>query len=180
MDPLWLLASLLGLAVIALMLFVAFLQRLLRETRRAMEREVSERTAAVLRDAKEWRLAGERYRLIFDWASQIIGLLASDGKVLEANGTFLYLAGVGRDDVVGRKIWETPSYARDPALSDRVREAVSRAAARERVGTEIELQTPDGLPLPILFSLTPLLDDRGCVEFLLLEGANNSNQGRAQ
>jgi two-component system cell cycle sensor histidine kinase/response regulator CckA len=111
-----------------------------------------------------------RFRAIFDQTFQFIGLLHTDGRVLEANRTALEFAGVRESDVVGKPFWETAWWTHSPALQAELRAAVGRAAAGETVRFEATHPRTDGQLAYVDFSLKPVRDQRGVVTLLIPEG----------
>ncbi len=119
-------------------------------------------------------------RAIFDSAFEFMGLLAPDGTLLEANRAALTFAGVTRDQVVGRKFWDTPWWGDAPEERDRVRQAVSDAAAGAFVRFETQHVGADGRTATVDFSLTPVPDAAGRVVRLIPEGRDISDRKRAE
>jgi PAS domain-containing protein len=46
-------------------------------------------------------------RIALDEMVQLVGVLTPDGIVLECNRSALVAAGLGREDVIGKPLWET-------------------------------------------------------------------------
>lgn len=125
------------------------------------------------------RESERRFRAIFDSTFQFMGLLAPDGTLLEGNRTALDAIGARREDVVGRPFWETPWWAHSPALQERLRDAVRRAAAGETVRFEAEHVTPAG-PIVVDFSLKPVCDETGQVVMMIPESRDITERKRAE
>lgn len=119
------------------------------------------------------------YHAIFHAQFQFIGLLSPDGTLLEANASALTFAGLKPSDVIGKKLWDTSWWAYAPEVAGSVRDAVRRAALGEVVRYDVEVRGTSG-PAPIDFSLKPLYDAEGRVEFLLPEGRDISDLKRQQ
>ncbi len=129
------------------------------------------------RDITEQKIAEEelresqgRLRAIYDGTYEYIGLLAPDGTLLEANGASLGFANNTREDVVGRKFWDTPWFTATSGAPEALREAVARAAAGEFIRYEMELRRPSGGCRTFDFSLHPIRNERGEVTLLVPEG----------
>jgi PAS domain S-box-containing protein len=110
-----------------------------------------------------------RLRAAFDNTVQFLGILKPDGEVIEVNQTALDFAGVTSDAVVGRPFWETVWWQGSEAESDRLRDAVRRAATGEGVRYQTELPGRDGTPHMFDFSLKPIRADDGTVGMLIAE-----------
>lgn len=111
-----------------------------------------------------------RVQAILDHTYQFIGLLAPDGRVLEANRTSLTFAGIARAGVIGRKFWETPWWSHSPELQEILKDAISRAAHGEFVRFETSHPAADGKMHDVDFSLSPMTDSTGKVLMLIPEG----------
>ncbi|MCC7416768.1 MAG: PAS domain-containing protein [Acidobacteria bacterium] len=119
-------------------------------------------------------------RGIFEHAFQLIGLLAPDGTLLEANRSALEFAGVRRDEVVGRPFWETPWWTHDPILAGRLRLWIGEAARGNFIRLETTHRRTDGHVAVIDFSLMPVRNDRGEVVFIVPEGRDITDRKRAE
>jgi len=113
-----------------------------------------------------------RLRAIFDQEFQFVGLLARDGRMLEVNASALRSTGVRRAEVVGRYFWDTPWWKSGDV--QRLKDAVEAAARGEFVRFEVESATSEGATLWVDFSLKPVKDAHGVVQFLLPEGRDIS------
>jgi two-component system, cell cycle sensor histidine kinase and response regulator CckA len=121
----------------------------------------------------------QRLRGIFDHTLHYMGLLDASGILLDANRPVLQAAGLQADAVLGRPFWETPVWAHSEQLQERVRLAVSAAAAGETVRFETRHPQPDGGTRIVDFSLKPIRDERGKVVLLIPEGRDITELGHA-
>lgn len=122
----------------------------------------------------------QRFRGIFDQTLQLIGLISTDGRVIEANRPALEFVGVRAEDVVGQYFWETPWWSHSPELQDRVRQAVRDAADGNMVRFEVWRPRLDGTMAYIDFSLKPARDEHGRVTMLIPEGSDISERKLSQ
>lgn len=123
----------------------------------------------VYRDVSDRKERERRYSAIFNHTDQFTGLLEPDGTLVEANETALKFGGLDREQVLGKKLWESYWFQHSEETRERAREAVKRAAGGEFVRHELPVQGIDGEVI-IDFSLRPLTDDRGNVTLLVPEG----------
>ncbi|HEY1189385.1 MAG TPA: PAS domain S-box protein, partial [Gemmata sp.] len=135
--------------------------------------------SAARRSEAALRASEERFRAIFDQTFQFIGLMSTDGTVLEANRTALAASGITEADVIGKPFWETRWWTHDPEQQDRLRAAVTRAAAGETVRFEATHPAPDGRLIRVDFSLKPFRDAAGNVTLLIPEGRDITDAKRA-
>jgi PAS domain S-box-containing protein len=105
-----------------------------------MESDITERkqsrAALILSEAKA--------RAIFDQTFEFIGLLDTEGTVIDVNQAAMKFAGVSADQVLHRPFWETPGWTHSDAEHSRLRDAIRRAAAGEFVRFEATHQDPSG------------------------------------
>ena len=111
-----------------------------------------------------------RYQAIFNSTYQYVGLVSTDGILLEANETALQIAQLTPDDVVGKPFWECHWFQMDDATVRKTRESVARAAGGEFVQYQTDVCGTDGVTHIIDFSLKPVCDDLGHVAYLVAEG----------
>jgi two-component system cell cycle sensor histidine kinase/response regulator CckA len=121
-----------------------------------------------------------RFRAIFDQTFQFIGLMATDGRLVEANRTALQFAGIREEDVIGKPFWTTPWWTHSAELQKRLRDAVARAASGETVRFEATHRRQDGQLAYVDFSLKPVRDEQGAVTLLIPEGHDVTERKRAE
>lgn len=73
----------------------------------------------------------EKIRGIFDNTNTFIGLLSTEGELLEANQAALG-GELERGDVIGKPYWETPGWAHSVELQQRLKKAIAKAASGEK------------------------------------------------
>jgi PAS domain S-box-containing protein len=108
-------------------------------------------------------------RAIFDQEYEFVGLLTVDGILLEVNHSALQSVGASRGQVIGQAFWDTPWW-RKSGSNQRLREAVAKAAAGEFVRFEEEFVDAEQRQRWVDFSLKPVRNEAGAVQFLLPEG----------
>lgn len=121
----------------------------------------------------------QRFHTVFDHAYQFIMLLGPDGVLIEANQTALEFAGVSLEEVVGRKLWDTPWWILSVETQEQLRAAIERAAAGELVRYETEIQGADGRIIAIDFTIKSIPDAAGSVDMLIAEGRDITERRNA-
>lgn len=121
-----------------------------------------------------------RFRAIFDQTFEFVGLLSSDGMVLEVNQPALDFRGLKPGDVAGLPLWETAWLDMSAEVRAHVQEAVMRASAGDFVRSELVVRSQEeGLRI-FDFSIKPVKNDAGQVELLIVEARDISDQKRLE
>ncbi len=126
------------------------------------------------------RRSQQRFRAIFDQTYELIGLMSTDGILIEANRTALDFAGLHESDVVGKPFWETAWWTHSAELQQRLQDAVSKAAAGQFVRFEACHPDRNGEIHLVDFSLKPVKDREGNVILLIPEGRDITDRVRAE
>jgi PAS domain S-box-containing protein len=143
-----------------------------QELENALE-ELSKAQTAVVQSEK-------KFRAIFDHTFQLIGLMQTDGILLEANETSLNLINAKKEDVIGQYFWETPWWSHDKAMQEKLKEAIEQAAEGEFVRFEAVHLTQQGKRVEVDFSLKAVTDESGNVVLLIPEGRDISDKKEAE
>jgi hypothetical protein len=122
------------------------------------------------------RQSEQRFRAIFDGTFQFMGLMATDGILIEANQTALTAIGAKREEVVGQFFWATPWWIHSPDLQIQLQQAILQAAAGHFVRFEAKHFLADGTFITVDFSLNPIFDENGKVVLLIPEGRDISDR----
>ncbi|MDZ7950095.1 PAS domain S-box protein [Nostoc sp. DedQUE09] len=112
----------------------------------------------------------QKFRAIFNQTIQFMGLLQPNGIVLEANQTALEFAGINREEVVGKPLWEAKWWTISLNTQEQLKTAIAAAANGEFIRYEVEILGRDGQAIAIDFSLRPILDETGHITLLISEG----------
>lgn len=115
---------------------------------------------------------------IIDHIAAFVGVAESDGTVIEINEVSLRVFGVGRDQVIGRKVWESPWFAYDEAVAASIEDAAGRAAGGETVRFDCPACTASGNILMTDFMLYPVRDATGRVTSLIPSGIDITDRKR--
>ncbi|MDX2212356.1 MAG: response regulator, partial [Oculatellaceae cyanobacterium bins.114] len=166
----------------------------LRQANQVLENRVSERTAALAeannhlseelierqRVEAALRQSERKFRAIFDQAFQFIGLLKSDGTILEINQTLLALAQVRYEDVIGQPFVRLPVFMASPLLQEQANQAIAQAATGQFFRSEITVTDPDGQLVTFDFSIKPIKGDTDEVVLLIPEGRDITQRKQAE
>jgi PAS domain S-box-containing protein len=136
----------------------------------------------ILRQAEAaLRQSEQRLRAIFDGTFELIGLLDTEGVLLEINRTALLAIEVTSDDVIGRAFWTTPWWTYSPTeLQLQIQQAIVRAATGELVRFETNPVLADGTNVWVDLSITPICNPAGKVVMLIAEGHDINQQKQTE
>jgi PAS domain S-box-containing protein len=154
-----------------------------KPTYEELERRVKalEREAYPRRKAEEaLRQSEGKIRAILDQTFQFIGLLTTDGILIEANRASLQFAGLTEADVLGRPFWETPWWTHSRELQQELRLGIEKAAKGEVVFFHANHYDLEGAVHYIDGSIKPVRDGDGNVVFLIPEGHDVTIRKQAQ
>lgn len=122
------------------------------------------------RDMQEvLRQSEQRLRNIFDGLgpNMFVGLLSTDGRVLEANQQALAAAGLKPADVLGKPVEETYWFSYSDTCKQLMRDMVCRAARGEATRCDIQIRALENQYIDLDFSMQPFRDAGGVVSLLV-------------
>jgi PAS domain S-box-containing protein len=126
-------------------------------------------------DASEKRL-----RQIIDALFGFVGLYTVEGVLVEANRAPLQAAGLDPDEVLGKLFWETYWWNYDPAVQERLRKVMARAAAGEVVRYEERVRIIDDALIDLDLSFGPMYAPDGSISGIIGFGVDITARTRAQ
>lgn len=130
----------------------------------------------VLRNIND-RIRGERlleererrFRATFNSSFQLAAMLDLKGTITDINNTALRFGDLSREDFIGLKLWESPFWGPQTNVRKQIKEAVSTAQMGSFVRME-SIFVIEGREMNIDFTLNPISDASGAVEFIVAEG----------
>jgi PAS domain S-box-containing protein len=126
------------------------------------------------------RQSEQKFRAIFDGTFGFIGLLTTEGILIEANRPALDAIGASNSDVIGRPFWQAPWWTHSPKLQEKLQQGILTAATGELVRFEAEHILASGTSIFVDFSLKPIFDETGKVVMLIPEGRDISDRKQAE
>ncbi|HVZ85537.1 MAG TPA: histidine kinase N-terminal 7TM domain-containing protein [Polyangia bacterium] len=135
----------------------------------------------VLRDVTASHRANQRrFEAVFEHAFELIALLDAEGRVLEVNSAALAFVNIERHEVLGKPLWDTPWWAHYSTERDKLKAAISAVREGQFARFESANLRCDLHSRYFDFSLTPVRDDGGKIEYLLAEGRDVTEHLRAE
>ncbi|HAC63762.1 MAG TPA: histidine kinase, partial [Cyanothece sp. UBA12306] len=163
----WIIIKIL-VSLIFLPLIVAIIKRLysLNKVNHQLNEEIEELKEINKKIEQDRQL----FQKIFDQTFQFIGLLELDGTVKEANETALNFIGSKREDIIGKKFWETPWWSHSIEDQNTLKTGIKEAAQGKIFRLETTHYDQNNQLVYIDFSLKPVRDETGKIIFLIPEG----------
>lgn len=129
---------------------------------------------------EELKESERKIRALYDQTFQFIGLMTTDGILIEANRTALEFSGVKLSDVLNKPFWETPWWTHSPELQEKLRKAIKKVAQGEFLRFEATHKAKDGTLHYVDFSLKPVKNKKGKVIFMIPEGRDITERKKAE
>ncbi|HWP57549.1 MAG TPA: PAS domain S-box protein [Candidatus Acidoferrales bacterium] len=128
------------------------------------------------------RRNAQRLRNILDGLGpqMFVGLLTTDGKVIEANRPALAAAGLKSEEVLGRSVEDTYWFSYSEPIQRQLRDAIERAGRGEPSRYDVEIRVAESQFIVIDFSLQPLRDETGKIVFLVPSAIDITERKRAE
>ncbi|QZP39185.1 hybrid sensor histidine kinase/response regulator [Halobaculum magnesiiphilum] len=135
-------------------------------------RDITQRKAR----QQELREKERRYQAVFNDPNILVGMLDTDGTVLDINETAMRYIEADVEEITGKPFWKTPWFSGDESVQQEIREWIDKAAAGEYVEFEIDLSTSVDEPLVVSGVFRPVRNDDGEVVSLLISDRDITEQ----
>jgi PAS domain S-box-containing protein len=138
--------------------------------------DITERkkTEQKIQDAEEFQ------RKLLDDMLTFVAILSSTGDVVFVNNTPLKAGGIELEQVVGNKFYDVRWWTHRDEVRDTIKRDVERCARGESLVRDIEILTADGSLMWIEYSMHPIFDEEGKVQFLIPEGRDITERKRVE
>ncbi|MDF1728607.1 MAG: PAS domain-containing protein [Sulfitobacter sp.] len=131
-------------------------------------------------DISEARKGEERLRHLIDGVLAFVGVLSTDGVLLEVNEPAVLISGVDRDQLIGTPFWDCPWWDIDAATKKRLKAAVAKAVRGERIRYDAEVRIVGDARIWIDFQIAPVFDEDGKVIELIPSGVDITERKQAE
>ncbi|AHM60997.1 PAS/PAC sensor signal transduction histidine kinase [Flammeovirgaceae bacterium 311] len=116
------------------------------------------------------------YRAFFDNTSLFMVLLDPAGNIRELNKISKKFLGHEEQEVWDKPLWESACFKEENQNTARIRNAVMKAATGEQVDLQEWIINYNGLYFRGRFSIKPVFDQQGQLEYLFIEGSDISHK----
>ena len=113
-----------------------------------------------------------RLKRVLDQLFVFVGVLDTEGRLVEGNAIPLRRAGIHSRDVIGKLFWECHWWNHDDAVAQQVRQAALRAVQGEVVRFDIHGRFDEGKLLTVDLQLAPLRDAAGRITNVIASGVD--------
>jgi PAS domain S-box-containing protein len=135
----------------------------------ATEEELRQNYNELARKEQELIESEHKIRAVFDQTFQFIGLLSTDGFLLDTNRSAMNSGAPDVTQLLNRPFWEMPWWSHSPELQERIHSAVRSAALGTFVRFEALRIADSGTSLYFDVSIKPVKDEKGTIIFLIAE-----------
>ncbi|MDS0473526.1 PAS domain-containing protein [Natrinema sp. 1APR25-10V2] len=125
---------------------------------------------------RELELKERRYQAIFNDPNILVGLLDTNGTVLDINQTAMNYVDVTLEDVTGEPFWKTPWFGHAETVQEQIRDWIDRAARGEYVEFDLDLVDPSGDPYAVEGVIRPVTNDADEVVSLIISDREVTDQ----
>lgn len=133
---------------------------------------------------KRWEqvlLDRESYlRQVIDNIGGFVGILETDGTLVDANKAATLAGGIAREEVIGKRFWDCYWWTHDREAAEQLKQAVAKAAGGELVRYDVEVRMANDSRAMIDFMIAPVVDNDGKVIFLIPSGIDIGDRVEAQ
>ncbi|MEM8831613.1 MAG: PAS domain S-box protein [Cyanobacteria bacterium P01_G01_bin.19] len=119
---------------------------------------------------EQLRRSEQHLRRVLDSLYSFVGVLTPDGTLIEVNRRALEAANLQPEDVLGKPFAQAYWWSYSREIQAQLNDAIQRAAAGKLVRYDVEVRLNSEHYILIDFSLIPLFDDSGNVEYLIPSG----------
>jgi PAS domain S-box-containing protein len=121
-------------------------------------------------DITKLKESEQKYQGIFNSTFSLIGLLDTNGKVLEINNTALKIANLKTEDVISKPFWDCYWWQISTETQNQLKESFKKALEGEEVSYEVIVWIANQKPLTVLFNMRPVFDEENNVKYIIPEG----------
>ncbi len=126
---------------------------------------------------------GEKERFheaLLDDMLTFVAVLEPNGDVVFVNNTPLKVGGFELKDVVGRKFYDAPWWTHSDEVYETVKHDIELCRNGETLVHDVQIMIADGSLMWIEYSMHPIFDDEGKVQYLVPEGRDITDRKKLE
>jgi PAS domain S-box-containing protein len=141
-----------------------------------IQRDITQRK----RDAAALAISERNFRAIFNSTYHFIGVLNTDGGLVNGNRAALEFFGLEKEDIIGKPFWDIYCWSYSSEVQDRLKTAVMSASKGKTVRYEEILQAQNNSTVYVDVTIKPVLDENSRVNFIVADGRDITGQKQAE
>jgi len=138
--------------------------------------QLAEKTTSLLANLEN---SQKKTQQVLDGLLTMVSIALPDGTLDFASSRSLELAGLSKEDVLGKKIWDCPWFSYNESTQQLIKHDCQLAAKGEYLDREIQFSLADS-KVWVDFSVHPVFDSDGKVNFLVAEARDASRRRLAE
>lgn len=111
-----------------------------------------------------------KFEQVVNQSVQLMAILDTQGTMLYINDQAVKLGGVPRQDLIGKPFEDGPWWRWSDTLVQFLRDAYPQCRQGLSIHQDVVHYTPDGQPVYVEFSLNPIVNAKGDIEYLVANG----------
>ena len=133
------------------------------------------------KEAKQALYEKERFHegLLNDMIT-FVAVLDPSGDIIFVNNTPLSVGGIKLEDIIGKKFFDAFWWTHSDEVREMIKRDIEQCASGESIIHDVPIQTADGSLMWIEFSMHPIHDEYGVVQYLIPEGRDITTNKEAQ
>jgi PAS domain S-box-containing protein len=108
----------------------------------------------------------KQLRRVLDSLFAFVGVLDLEGVLIEANAEPIRVAGILREDVIGKPFWDCYWWSYSEAVQEQLKTAIGRAREGHVVRYDVDVRVKDGALITIDFQLAPIIVDGKVIQII--------------
>jgi PAS domain S-box-containing protein len=109
-----------------------------------------------------------------------VAVLDPSGDVIFVNNTPLTVGGIKLEEIRGKKFFDAFWWTHSDEVREMIKRDIDQCASGESIIHDVPIQTADGSLMWIEFSMHPIYDEYGVVQYLIPEGRDITTNRKAE
>jgi PAS domain S-box-containing protein len=126
------------------------------------------------------RQSAQHLRNVLDSLAFFVGVMTTDGTLVEMNRPALQLSNLKAEDVIGKPLVEMKSIAYSEPVREQLQDALNRAMHGEIVRYDARVQAADDQLVHVDFTLAPMRDADGMITHIIVSAVDISSRKQAE